>query len=146
MRNSSGADGNRRTVLTVPTVRTTNRATAGEQSERTAGEQCFCGGLVGSEYTWVRAHTILFTDVGALVIQLVCLSGVMLFTLGGRAIPKYPSPSFQRRKRNTKITQKSENKVQRQRSGRKRKKIFPLLSRVTGGTGSVLTVPAWREG
>ena len=51
MRNSSGADGNRRTVLTVPTVLTTNRATAGEQSERTAGEQCFDSGLAGSEYT-----------------------------------------------------------------------------------------------
>ena len=92
MKNRSGADGNRRTVLKVSTVLQTNRATAGEQSERTAGKQCFCGGLVGSEYTWERAHTILFADVGALMIQLVCLSGVMLFTLGGRAIPKYPLP------------------------------------------------------
>ena len=93
MRNSSGADGNRRTVLTVPTVLTTNRATAGEQSERTAYKQCFFGGLAGSEYTRERAHTLLFTDVGALVILFDSLSGGNVFLhLWGRAIPKYPFP------------------------------------------------------
>ena len=46
------------------------------------------------------------------------------YTWGVAQFRKTPSQSFQRSKRNTKITQKSENKVERQRNGRKRKKHF----------------------
>ena len=69
------------------------------------------------------------------------VGGDAFYTWGVARFRNTPSPSFQRNERNTKITQKSENKVERQRSGRK--KNFPLLPRVTGGTESVLPVPAW---
>ena len=65
MRNSSGVDGNRRTFLTVPNVLTTNRATAGEQSERTADEQGFCGGAWRSLSTLEYAHTQLYLPKSA---------------------------------------------------------------------------------
>ena len=60
MRSGSGEDGNRRTVLTVPTVLTTNRATADEQSEQTADEQGFRSGAWRGLSTLEYPHTQLY--------------------------------------------------------------------------------------
>ena len=124
-------DGNRRTVLTVSTVLTTNRATAGKQSERTADEQGFCGcAWRGSEYTRVPAHTTLFTVVGALVILFDCLSGDKAFSTGGVAqFRNAPAPSFQRSERNRKITQSQKIKA---KVGQMVVKVFFLCYHVLG--------------
>ena len=68
----------------------------------------------------------------------------MLFTLGVAQFRNTTAPSFQRSKLNTKINQKSANKEESRGNGRE--KNFPLLPRVTGGTESVLPVPAWPSG
>ena len=72
-------DGNRRTVLTVLTVRQTNRATAGGQGKRTADKQGFPFWLLAESSALEYPHTQLYLlDDGELVILSVCL-GIALF-------------------------------------------------------------------